>query len=183
MTDDLFYKEYMLYSLHGQSKDALAKTQKGAWEYDILYPGYKCNMTDVLASIGIVQLKRHDELMRRRFELIRLYETYLDNSKIEIIKHYGENFRSSGHLLLCNLRGLSVEQRNELIIKLSHRGIATNVHYKPLPMFTAYKKLGLDIENFPNAKEKYINEITLPLHTLLTEDEIDYITQNINSML
>ena len=151
MTDEDFYKEYMLYSLHGQSKDAFSKMQKGAWEYDIIYPAYKNNMTDVLAAVGLVQLKRYDELLERRFELIKLYEKVLDINKIQVIKHYDSNFRSSGHLLLCNLIGLSVEQRNKLIIDLADKGISTNVHYKPLPMFTAYKNLGFHIENYPNA--------------------------------
>jgi len=183
MTDDEMYKEFMLYSLHGQSKDALAKTQKGAWEYDIIYPGYKCNMTDVLASIGLIQLKRHDELMKKRLKFIKLYENHLDRTKLEVIKHYGENFISSGHLLFLNINGFNENMRNQLIYDLAEKGITTNVHYKPLPMFTAYKNLGFRIEDFPNAKEKYISEITLPLHTLMTEEDIDYVTQNINNML
>ncbi|MDY0278000.1 MAG: DegT/DnrJ/EryC1/StrS aminotransferase family protein [Acholeplasma sp.] len=183
MTDDEFYKEFMLYSLHGQSKDAFSKMQKGAWEYDIVYPAYKNNMTDILAALGLIQLKRYDLLLRRRFEIIRLYEKLLDRSKIEIIKHYGCNFSSSGHLLLCNLIGLSVEQRNEVIIILADKGISSNVHYKPLPMFTAYKNLGFDIKDYPNAYNKYSNEITLPLHTLLSNEDIEYICDSVKDTL
>jgi dTDP-4-amino-4,6-dideoxygalactose transaminase len=183
LTDDELYKEFMLYSLHGQSKDALAKIQKGAWEYDIVYPGFKCNMTDILASIGMIQLKRHDELMQRRFELIKLYEKLLESSKIQVIKHYGSNFRSSGHLLLCNLTDLTLEQRNKVIIELANKGISTNVHYKPLPMFTAYKNLGFHIEDYPNAYKKYTNEVTLPLHTLLSNEDVEYVSQCINHIV
>lgn len=183
MTDDEFYKEFMLYSLHGQSKDAFSKMQKGAWEYDIVYPAYKNNMTDILAALGLIQLKRYDLLLRRRFEIIRLYEKLLDGSKIEIIKHYGYNFSSSGHLLLCNLINLSVEQRNEVIIKLADKGISSNVHYKPLPMFTAYKNLGFDIKDYPNAYNKYSNEITLPLHTLLSNEDVEYLANHLNQIL
>jgi dTDP-4-amino-4,6-dideoxygalactose transaminase len=183
MTDEEFYKEFMLYSLHGQTKDALAKTQKGAWEYDIIYPGYKCNMTDVLASIGMIQLKRHDALISKRFEIIKLYEKLLDKNKLEIVKHEGENFRSSGHLFLLNIFGFNESMRNNLIIDLAEFGISTNVHYKPLPMFTAYKNLGFRIEDFPNSKNKYMNEITLPLHSLLNEEDVTYIVEKLNSLI
>lgn len=183
MTNEEFYKEYMLYSLHGQSKDAFSKMQKGAWEYDIVYPAFKNNMTDVLAAVGLVQLKRYDGLLERRFELIKLYEKVLDSNKIQVIKHYDSNFRSSGHLLLCNLIGLSVEQRNKVIIELADKGISTNVHYKPLPMFTAYKNLGFHIEDYPNAYKKYSNEITLPLHTLLSNEDVEYVSQCVNQTL
>lgn len=183
MTDDEFYKEYMLYSLHGQSKDAFSKMQKGAWEYDIVYPAYKNNMTDVLAALGLVQLKRYDELLERRFEIIKLYERFLDSSKVQIINHYDGNFRSSGHLLLCNLRELSIEQRNKVILELAEKGISTNVHYKPLAMFTAYKNLGFNIEDYPNAYKKYSNEVTLPLHTLLSNEDVKYVSQYINQIL
>jgi dTDP-4-amino-4,6-dideoxygalactose transaminase len=182
MTEDELYKEFMLYSLHGQSKDALAKTQKGAWEYDVIYPGYKCNMTDVLASIGLIQLKRHDDLMRKRLNYIRLYEAQLEKTNVEIIKHYGDNFVSSGHLLFLNINGYNENRRNQLIFDLAEKGITTNVHYKPLPMFTAYKKLGFRIDDFPNAYEKYKNIITLPLHTKLTEQDIDYVCTEINDL-
>lgn len=183
MTDDELYKEFMLYSLHGQSKDALSKMQKGAWEYDIIYPAYKNNMTDILAALGLIQLKRYNELLKRRFEIIALYEKLLNDKKVERIKHRDDDFVSSGHLLLCNLVGLDVEERNKIIVKLAEVGISANVHYKPLPMFTAYKKLGFDINDYPNAYKKYSNEITLPLHTLLTNEDVEYICTQINSQL
>jgi len=180
MTDDEFYKEFMLYSLHGQSKDAFSKLQKGAWEYDIVYPAYKNNMTDILAAIGLMQLKRYNELLNRRFELINLYEQLLNSNKIKIIKHHGDDFRSSGHLFLCNLTNLDTEKRNEVINKLAQKGISTNVHYKPLPMFTAYKKLGFDIKDYPNAYNQYSNEITLPLHTKMSNEDVEYISRILN---
>lgn len=182
MTDDELYKEFMLYGLHGQSKDALSKSQKGAWEYDIVYLGYKNNMTDILASLGLAQLKRYEDLLKRRFEIIKLYEKHLDNEKIEIIKLYGNNFKSSGHLLLCNLKGFSLEKRNQLILMLADVGIATNVHYKPLPLFTAYQKIGFKINDYNNAYSKYQNEITLPLHTLLSYEDVKYICKHVNCL-
>ena len=183
LSDDEIYTEFMLLSIHGQSKDALSKMKKGAWEYDIIYPGYKTNMTDVLAAIGNVQLKRYEDLLNKRFQIVKLYETLLKDSKIEIIKHYGNSFRSSAHLLLCNLEGLTEEQRNRVIIDLASMDIATNVHYKPLPMLTAYKNLGFDIKNYPNAYKKYSNEITLPLHTLLTHDDVVYISNCLKELV
>jgi dTDP-4-amino-4,6-dideoxygalactose transaminase len=183
MTDDELYREFMLYSLHGQSKDAFSKMQKGAWEYDVVYLAYKNNMTDILAALGLIQLKRYDKLLKRRFEIIDLYEELLDKNKIRVIKHQGKNFRSSGHLLLCNLFGLDEEKRNEVILKLADKGISTNVHYKPLPMFTAYKKIGFDINDYPNAYNKYSNEITLPLYTLLNNEDIEYVAAKINEIL
>lgn len=183
MTDDELYREYMLYSLHGQSKDAFSKMQKGSWEYDVIYPGYKNNMTDILSALGLIQLKRYDDLLKRRFELIGLYENLLDKKFIKPIKHQGENFRSSGHLLLCNLIGLNVDERSKVIKELANIGVSTNVHYKPLPMFTAYIKLGFNIEDFPNSYNQYSNEITLPLHTLMSNDDVKYIAENINKML
>lgn len=176
LDEDFIYKQFMLYSLHGQSKDALAKTQKGSWEYDIIYPGYKCNMTDILAGFGLAQLARYDELMKRRRELIDLYDSYLNPLGVNKLEHYGSDFESSGHLYLARIPGLSEHQRNQAIIKLAELGISTNVHYKPLPMFTAYKNLGFDIKDYPNAFNVYENEITLPLHTLLTNDDIEYIS-------
>lgn len=175
LDDDFLYREYMLYSLHGQSKDALAKSQKGAWEYDIVYPGYKCNMTDVLAAIGLAQLRRYDSLLARRKELISLYDSLLHPLGIQTLEHYGEDFSSSGHLYLTRIPGINEQQRNEIILKMAEAGIATNVHYKPLPMFTAYKKLGFDIKDYPNACAQYASEITLPLHTLLTDDCVAYV--------
>lgn len=183
MTDDEFYKEFMLYSLHGQSKDAFSKMQKGAWEYDIVYPAYKNNMTDVLAALGLIQLKRYDGLLKRRFEIIKIYEKFLDRTKVQIINHYDGCFRSSGHLLLCNLIGLSVELRNKVILELADMGISTNVHYKPLAMFTAYKNLGFRIEDYPNAYKKYSNEVTLPLHTLLSNEDVVYVSNCVNQIL
>lgn len=179
LDDDFLYREYMLYSLHGQSKDALAKSQKGAWEYDIVYPGYKCNMTDVLAAIGLAQLRRYDSLLARRKELISLYDSLLHPLGIQTLEHYGEDFSSSGHLYLTRIPGINEQQRNEIILKMAEAGIATNVHYKPLPMFTAYKKLGFDIKDYPNAYAQYANEVTLPLHTLFSDNDIEYVSGHV----
>lgn len=180
LTDEEMYREFMLLSLHGQSKDALSKMKKGSWEYDIIYPGYKCNMTDILAAIGIIQLKRYDSLLNRRFEIIGLYEKYLNKNLMSTLIHSNTNFRSSAHLYLVNINNFTLEERNLLIQKLADLGIATNVHYKPLPIFTAYKNLEFNIDCFPNAYNKYCNEITLPLHTLLTDDDVIYIANCIN---
>lgn len=173
--DEELYKQYMLYSLHGQSKDALAKTQKGSWEYDIVYPAYKCNMTDISAGIGMVQLDRYDGLKNRRQEIIEMYDAALLPLGVETLQHYGINFASSGHLYLSRIPNISEAERNEIIIKMAELGVATNVHYKPLPMFTAYKKLGFDILNYPNAFDMYKNEITLPLHTSLSDEDVAYV--------
>jgi dTDP-4-amino-4,6-dideoxygalactose transaminase len=183
LDDDWLYKQFMLFSLHGQSKDALAKTQKGAWEYDIVYPAYKCNMTDIMASIGLIQLDRYEGLLERRREIIEMYDRALLPLGIQSLEHYGEDFASSGHLYLTRIPEISEEKRNEIIIKMAEAGVACNVHYKPLPMFTAYKYLGFDIKDYPNAFDVYKNEITLPLHTLLTNEEIDYIVENIKAIL
>lgn len=172
------YKQFMLYSLHGQSKDALAKTKKGAWEYDIVYPAYKCNMTDILAGIGLVQLKRYDGLLNRRKEIVEMYDSMLRPLGVKSIQHYGNDFASTGHLYLARIPGASESARNEIIIKMADDGIATNVHYKPLPMFTAYKNLGFDIKDYPNAYEQYVNEITLPVHTLLNDEDVKYICES-----
>lgn len=179
--DDLneqLYKDFMLWSLHGQSKDALAKTQIGAWEYDIKLLGQKCNMTDILASVGLAQFERYPKLLNRRKEIINTYTKAFENSPIQVINHYGDNFSSSGHLFLTRVQGIGEQERNQIIIKMAEKGIATNVHYKPLPMHTAYKNLGFDIQNYPNAYNQYKNEITLPLHTLLTDEEVEYIISN-----
>ncbi|MED3085488.1 DegT/DnrJ/EryC1/StrS family aminotransferase [Bacillus toyonensis] len=176
LDDEWVYQQFMLYSLHGQSKDALAKTQKGAWEYDIVYPAYKCNMTDIMAAIGLVQLDRYESLMNRRREIIEMYDEKLLPYGVQSLKHYGNDFSSSGHLYLVRIPGIEEAERNEIIIQLAEMGIASNVHYKPLPMFTAYKNLGFDIKDYPNAFNMYKNEITLPLHTRLTNEEIEYIT-------
>lgn len=181
--DDWMYKQFMLYSLHGQSKDALAKMQKGAWEYDILYPAYKCNMTDILASIGLIQLSRYDRLLNKRRELIEQYDSELLQLGVQNLKHYGNDFASSGHLYLARIPGIGEEVRNEIIVKMAEVGIACNVHYKPLPMLTAYKELGFDIKDYPNAYNQYINEITLPLHTLLSHEDVKYICDNLKLVL
>lgn len=172
------YKEYQLYSLHGQSKDALAKTQLGAWEYDIKGTYYKCNMTDIMAAIGLVQFKRYPWLLARRKEIIEKYNEGLKDSGVEVLQHYTDECQSSGHLYLVRLLGKDEAYRNKFIIKMAERGIATNVHYKPLPMHTAYKNLEFDIKDYPNSYERYKNEITLPLHTLLSDDDVNYIIQN-----
>lgn len=169
------YKQYQLYSLHGQSKDALAKTQIGSWEYDIVGPWYKCNMTDIMAALGLRQLDRYPELLERRKEIIARYDAMCDELGVMHLNHYGENHESSGHLYLVRIPGISDETRREIIIKLAERGVATNVHYKPLPMMTAYKNLGWDIKDFPNAYAYFENLITLPLHTKLSEEDVEYI--------
>ena len=172
------YKQYMLFSLHGQSKDALAKTRAGAWEYDIVGPWYKCNMTDVTAAIGLKQLERYPSLMARRKEIIARYDEICDKLGVMHLEHYGKNHSGSGHLYITRIPGISEETRNGIITEMAERGIACNVHYKPLPMMTAYKKLGFDIADFPNAYEYFKNEITLPLHTKLTDTEVEYVTEN-----
>lgn len=170
------YTQFMLFSLHGQSKDALAKTKLGAWEYDIVYPAYKCNMTDIMAALGLGQLQRYPGILARRKQIIAMYDHALQDCNVEFLKHYDNDFSSSGHLYLVRMLGKDDEYRNKVIEALAEKGIATNVHYKPLPMFTAYMKLGFDIKDYPNAYEMYKNEITLPLHTLLTDEQIEYIT-------
>ena len=168
------YKEFMLWSLHGQSKDALAKTQLGAWEYDIKICGQKCNMTDIMASIGLVQLSRYEQLLNRRREIIEKYDSELKDY-VDSIKHYSSDFSSSGHLYITNVKNINSEQRNAIIIKMAEKGVATNVHYKPLPLHTAYKNLGFDINNYPNAYSRFESEITLPLHTLLTDEQVNFV--------
>lgn len=169
------YKNYMLLSLHGQSKDALAKTQLGAWEYDIVMPGYKCNMTDIMAGIGLAQMRRYPKLLMRRCNIIGQYDAVMENLPVQVLQHYGEDFASSGHLYLVRLEGKDEAYRNEFIRKMAEQEVATNVHYKPLPMHTAYKKLGFDIKDYPNAYQMYHNEITLPLHTCLSDEEVEYV--------
>lgn len=171
------YKNYMLLSLHGQSKDALAKTQLGAWEYDIVMPGYKCNMTDIMAAIGLAQMQRYPDLLARRKQIITRYNQVMDTLPVSYLRHYGEDFASSGHLYLVRLNGRDEQFRNDLITKMAEREIATNVHYKPLPMHTAYKKLGFDIKDYPNAFAMYRNEVTLPLHTLLTDEQVEFLLE------
>ena len=180
MDDEWIYKQFQLLSLHGQNKDALTKTQLGAWEYDIVAPNYKCNMTDIMAAIGLAQLKRYPEMLYRRRQIIERYDAALEASEIpvRVLNHYGDEHSSSGHLYLVRLLGKTLEQRNEVINRMAERGIACNVHYKPLPMMTAYKNLGFDINDYPNAYNQFVNEITLPLHTKLTDEDIDYVISN-----
>ena len=175
--DEEIYKQYMLYSLHGQNKDALAKTQLGNWEYDIAGPYYKCNMTDIMASIGLVQLRRYPDILKRRREIIEKYNKAFEGLDIEVLDHYGKNHTSSGHLYLTRLIGKSREVCNDVIVKMAEAEIATNVHYKPLPMMTAYRNLGFDIKNYPNAYEMFQNEITLPLNTCLTDEQVEFIIE------
>ena len=177
------YNQYQLLSLHGQNKDALAKTKLGAWEYDIIGPYYKCNMTDIMAAIGLVQMRRYPGLLERRKDIIARYEEGFADLPVETLKHDEGDCHSSRHLYLMRLTGKGVEERNRLIEKLAERGIASNVHYKPLPMHTAYKKLGFDIKNYPNAYHMYENEITLPLHTSLTDEQIDYVIHTVRELL
>ncbi len=177
------YKNYMLLSLHGQSKDALAKTQLGAWEYDIVMPGYKCNMTDIMAAIGLAQMQRYPDLLARRRQIITRYNQVMDTLPVSYLRHYGEDFASSGHLYLVRLNGRDEQFRNDFIVKMAEREIATNVHYKPLPMHTAYKKLGFDIKDYPNAFAMYRNEVTLPLHTLLTDEQVEFLLETFAQLL
>ena len=181
--DEWIYNQYMLASLHGQSKDALAKTKLGAWEYDILYPAYKCNMTDINAAIGLKQLERYDALLDRRREIIEKYDKAFLDAGLMPLRHFDDESRSSGHLYLLRIPNFKAEDRNRLITKLAEQGIATNVHYKPLPMMTAYQDLGFDIKDYPNAYAMYENEITLPLHTKLSDDEVDYVVGNVLQVL
>ena len=184
--DELLYRLSQLYSLHGQNKDALAKTQLGAWEYDIIGPWYKCNMTDVVAGIGLAQLKRYPEMLYRRRQMIGRYNEVIDKlnanldatHQVKYLNHYGENHSSSGHLYITRLLGRTDEERRAVIIEMAKRGIACNVHYKPLPMMTAYKALGFDIKDYPNAYHLFENEITLPLHTKLTDEDVEYVISN-----
>lgn len=176
--NEKLYKEFQLLSLHGQNKDALAKTQLGSWEYDIVSPAYKCNMTDVMAAIGLAQFERYQGMLARRQEIIAKYNEALKPFNVQTLNHKDTTHVSSGHLYLVRLLDRSLEERNEIIIKMAERGIACNVHYKPLPMMTAYKALGFDIANYPNAYNQYHNEITLPLHTKLTDEDVDYVISN-----
>lgn len=181
--NDEMYKQYQLYSLHGQSKDALAKTQIGAWEYDIVGPWYKCNMTDIMAAIGLRQLDRYPGILERRKVIIAKYDAVCDELGVRHLIHSGENFQSSNHLYLTRIPGVSDEIRREIIITLAERGVSTNVHYKPLPMMTAYKALGWDIKDFPNAYAYYENLITLPLHTKLIDEDVEYVVENFKNVV
>ncbi len=172
------YRQVQLLSLHGQSKDALAKTKLGAWEYDISGTWYKCNMTDIAAAMGLAQMKRYNNMLKRRKTIIEEYDLAFKPLGIKVLPHYTDKYASSGHLYITRIPAVTAEQRNEIIIKMAERGIACNVHYKPLPMHTAYKKLGFDIKDYPNAYANFANEITLPLHTCLTDEEVAYVIQN-----
>ena len=175
--DEEIYHQLQLLSLHGQSKDALAKTKLGAWEYDIVGTWYKCNMTDVVAAIGLKQFERYPQMLTRRHEIIGRYDAAFKPLGVETLPHYTDEYESSGHLYLTRVPGITPEQRNEIIIKMAELGVATNVHYKPLPMHTAYRKLGFDIKDFPNAYAEFANEITLPLHTCLTDEQVGYVIE------
>lgn len=177
------YKQLQLFSLHGQSKDALAKTQLGAWEYDIVGTWYKCNMTDIMAAIGLAQFERYPKMLARRKEIIGKYDAAFKPLGVEVLAHYADEYESSGHLYLTRVPNITAVQRNEIIIKMAEEGVACNVHYKPLPMHTAYRKLGFDIKNYPNAYKHFANEISLPLHTKLTDEEIEYVIEKYKKVL
>lgn len=183
VSNEDLYRQLQLFSLHGQSKDALAKTKLGAWEYDVVGTWYKCNMTDVSAAIGLAQFKRYPEMLKRRKEIIARYDEAFKPIGVQTLDHYTEERESSGHLYITRIPGITAEQRNEIIIKMAERRIACNVHYKPLPMHTAYKSLGFDIKNFPNAYAHFENEITLPLHTCLTDEEVEYVVSEFSKIL
>lgn len=181
--DEDIYHKLQLLSLHGQSKDALAKTKLGAWEYDIVGPWFKCNMTDIMAGIGLAQMKRYLGMLARRKEIIARYDAAFKPLGIDVLDHYNDNHQSSGHLYITRIPGAGLEERQEIIVKMAEAGIATNVHYKPLPMMTAYKNLGFDIKDYPNAYKRFVNEITLPLHTCLTDEEVEYIIENYSKIV
>ncbi len=178
--DEDTYKKLQLFSLHGQNKDALAKTKAGAWEYDIIGTYYKCNMTDIMAAIGLVQFDRYPELLKRRRDMIETYKKGIESDRVHILEHFTDDYQSSGHLMIVRVDGYDVEQRNALITAMAEDGVSTNVHYKPLPMHTAYKKLGFDIKDYPNSYDMYKNEITLPLHTKLSDEDLAYVIETFN---
>ena len=181
--NEWLYKQFQLLSLHGQNKDALAKTQLGAWEYDIIAPNYKCNMTDIMAAIGLVQFKRYPVILARRRQIIERYNESLKGYNVQLLDHFGEDHSGSGHLYIVRLLGKDLEFRNNLIIRMAEKGIACNVHYKPLPMMTAYKVLGFNIADYPNAYNLFVNEVTLPLHTCLTDEQVEYVISNFVELL
>lgn len=185
LDNDKIYQRFQILSLHGQTKDALHKNKLGSWEYDILEPAYKCNMTDIMAGIGLAQIKRYPDMMKRRHDIIKIYEEKLKRFDVQLLKHDDKqtNSISSGHLFIVRMNGVDVEKRNEIIVKMAERGIATNVHYKPLPMLTAYKNLGFNIKDYPNSYNYYKGEITLPLYTLLTDEQVEYIIDNFVEIL
>ena len=181
--NEALYHEFQLLSLHGQSKDALAKTQLGAWEYDIVYPAYKCNMTDIMAAIGLVQMKRYPDMLLRRRHLISRYDKVMAECNVSVLDHYNDSHQSSGHLYLARLSGKDSSFRNSVITEMANRGIACNVHYKPLPMMTAYKALGFNINDYPHAYRQFENEVTLPLHTLLTDEQVSFMLNNFKDIV
>lgn len=181
--NEALYKQFMDLSLHGQTKDALNKNKPGMWEYDIIAPAYKCNMTDIQAALGLAQLERYDDMLRRRHEIIDRYNEMLSDFAVKVLEHHGAHHRSSGHLYFMQVAGIGEQERNRLIEAFATRGVATNVHYKPLPMMTAYKNMGFDIKDYPNAFAAYKNEITLPLYSKLTDGQVDYITETIREVL
>lgn len=181
--NDEIYRQFQLLSLHGQSKDALAKTQLGAWEYDIVGPWYKCNMTDVAAAMGLAQMKRYDSMLSRRKEIIGRYDEAFVPMGIQVLPHYTKSHQSSGHLYITRIPGITLQQRNDIIIKMAEQGVACNVHYKPLPMHTAYKNLGFDIKDYPNAYGHFANEISLPLHTCLTDEQVAYVIETYQTVV
>jgi dTDP-4-amino-4,6-dideoxygalactose transaminase len=183
LDNDALYHQLQLLSLHGQSKDALAKTKIGSWEYDIVGPYYKSNMTDIMAALGLAQLKRYPEILKRRRQIIEMYNKGLKDLPVTSLVHYTDIYESSGHLYLMRIEGYSEQQRNEFIKKMAEAGIVTNVHYKPLPMHTAYKELGFSIEDYPNAYRQFENEVTLPLHTCLSDEDVNYLLQSIRTLL
>ena len=183
LDNEKIYKQYQILSLHGQTKDALEKTQKGSWEYDILFPAYKCNMTDIQAGIGLGQIERYDSMLKRRHEIIERYENGLKGSKVITPVHKTDSSMSSGHLYLTRIKDISLEDRNEIITKMDEKGVSTNVHYKPLPLLTAYKNLGFKIEDYPNAYNLFENEISLPIYSTLTDEEVDYVVESLLDVL
>ena len=183
LDNEAIYKQYQLLSLHGQTKDALHKNGLGNWEYDIVAPYYKCNMTDIMAGLGLAQMKRYPELLRRRQEIIAKYNDAFKGTAIVPLVHKDQKHTSSGHLYITRVQGITESRRNEIIVKMAEAGIACNVHYKPLPMLTAYKDLGFDIKNYPNAYHFYQNEITLPLYSLLTDEQVEYIIEQFQKIV
>ncbi len=183
INDEELYKQFQLLSLHGQNKDALHKDKLGNWEYDIIGLYYKCNMTDIMASLGLAQLNRYEGLMNRRHEIIDKYEKAFSSLPVRLLNHHDNNHRSSGHLYLVRINGIDEKVRNEIIEAMAKRGIATNVHYKPLPLLTAYKELGFNIDDYPNAYNQYKNEISLPLYSKLTDEQVEYIIDNFIEVL
>lgn len=183
LDSEKLYKEYQLLSLHGQSKDALHKTQLGSWEYDVVAPYYKCNMTDIMAAIGLAQINRYNKLVDRRHEIIEKYNKAFKKLPVKVLNHKDDSHRSSGHLYLVRVNGITLDQRNKLIIKMAEKGVATNVHYKPLPLLSAYKNLGFDIKDYPNSYNNYLNEITLPLYSKLSNKEVNYIIKSFKESL